>query len=422
VPIIGSSGLYSPWWYRSVLDESRPLRGADPFAGAVASPVALLHRDALDANITAMQEWCDKRNVRLAPHGKTTMAPRLYRRQLTAGAWGITVASPAQARIALKAGAPRILIANEVTDLAGIRWLGAVRRDYPEVGLFCYVDGLDGVALLENGLVETQPCGARLDVLIELGIAGGRAGARDESAALAVGRALAGSARLRLAGVAGYAGIPGGAADAAGTDAVQQFCRRLRRLAGTLRLRGLIEETPGRPMVLTAGGSIFFDDVVAALTGAPGDLAGPPPEIVLRSGCYVTHDHGLYHRVTPAARGRDGPGLKPALEVWGRVLSRPETTRAIVDVGRRDLSYDPALPYAMWRRPAAGGPASGLTASVVALNDQHAFLDLPDEEALTVGEWVGFGISHPCATVEKWNVLLLVDAAGRIVEAMDTFF
>ena len=202
MPIIGSSGLYSPWWYRSVLDESRPLRGADPFAGAVASPVALLRRDALNANITAMQEWCDQRNVRLAPHGKTTMAPRLYRRQLTAGAWGITVASPAQARIALKAGAPRILIANQVTDVAGIRWLGAVRRDYPEVGLFCYVDGLDGVTLLENALAETLPCDARLDVLIEVGTAGGQAGARDESAALAVGRALAGSARLRLAGVA----------------------------------------------------------------------------------------------------------------------------------------------------------------------------------------------------------------------------
>jgi D-serine dehydratase len=422
VPIIGSSGLYSPWWYRSVLDESRPLHGADPFAGAVASPVALLRQDALNANIRAMQEWCDKRNVRLAPHGKTTMAPRLYRRQLMAGAWGITVASPAQARIALKAGAPRILIANEVTDLAGIRWLGAVRRDYPEVGLFCYVDGLDGVTLLESGLAETLPCDARLDVLIELGIPGGRAGARDESAALAVGRALAGSARLRLAGVAGYEGIPGGAADAAGTAAVQQFCHRLRRLAGTLRRRGLIEETPGRPMVLTAGGSIFFDDVVAALTEPPGDLAGPPPEIVLRSGCYVTHDHGLYQRATPAARGRDGPCLRPALEVWGRVLSRPEATRAIVDVGRRDVSYDQELPYAMWRRPAAGGPASGLTATVVALNDQHAFLDLSDEEALTVGEWVGFGISHPCTTVEKWNVLLLVDGSGRIVEAMDTFF
>jgi D-serine deaminase-like pyridoxal phosphate-dependent protein len=180
-------------------------------------------------------------------------------------------------------------------------------------------------------------------------------------------------------------------------------------------------------MVLTAGGSIFFDDVVAALTGppgspgGPGDLAGPPPEIVLRSGCYVTHDHGLYHRATPAARGRDGPCLRPALEVWGRVLSRPEATRAIVDVGRRDVSYDQELPYAMWRRPAAGGPASDLTATVVALNDQHAFLDLPDEEVLTVGEWVGFGISHPCTTVEKWKVLLLVDGSGRIAAALGTF-
>ena len=218
------------------------------------------------------------------------------------------MASPAQARIALKAGAPRILIANEVTDLAGIRWLGAVRRDYPEVGLFCYVDGLDGVTLLENGLAETLPCGARLDVLIELGIPGGRAWRRDESAALAVGRALAGSARLRLAGC-----WPATRASRAarrtppGPPRCSSSATACVWLAGTLRRRGLIEETPGRPMVLTAGGSIFFDDVVAALTeppGGPGDLAGPPPEIVLRSGCYVTHDHGLYQRMTPAQGAR----------------------------------------------------------------------------------------------------------------------
>lgn len=405
-----------------MLDECVTLRGIDPFAGAVASPVALLRQDAVEANIAAMQQWCDRRNVLLAPHGKTTMAPGLYQRQLKAGAWGITVASPAQARVALGAGAPRILIANEVTDTAGIQWLGAIRRDHPEIGLFCYVDGPDGVALLESGLARTLPQGTRLDVLIELGIPGGRAGARDEAAAVAVAQAVARSSRLRLAGVSGYEGVIGGAADADGIAAVREFCHRLRRLADELSQRELIEATPERPMMLSAGGSVFFDDVVAVLTGRQGDPAGTPTLVVLRSGCYVTHDHGLYSRVTPAARGGDGPDLTPALEVWGRVISRPEPTRAIADVGRRDISYDHELPHALWRRPVAGGPASDLTATVAALNDQHTFLDLPEDESLAVGEWVGFGVSHPCTTFDKWNVLLLLDGSGRVVEELETFF
>jgi D-serine deaminase-like pyridoxal phosphate-dependent protein len=398
------------------------LAGVDPFAGAVASPVALLRRDAVEANIAAMQHWCDQRNVLLAPHGKTTMAPGLYQRQLNAGAWGITVASPAQARVALSAGAPRILIANEVTDTAGIHWLGAIRRDHPDIGLSCYVDGLKGVALLESGLARTLPQGTRLDVLIELGIQGGRAGARDQAAAVAVAQAVAGSSRLRLAGVSGYEGGIVGATDADRVAAVREFCHRLVRLAGELRQRELIEATPERPIILSAGGSVFFDDVVAVLAGKQDDLARTPTEVVIRSGCYVTHDHGLYSRETPAARGGDGPDLTPALEVWGRVISRAEPTRAIIDVGRRDISYDQELPRALWRRPAAGGSASDLTAAVVALNDQHAFLDLSEDENLAVGEWVGFGMSHPCTTFDKWNVLLLVDESGRVVEALETFF
>ncbi len=422
MPAIGPGRRLPPGRYRSVLDEGVTLRGIDPFAGAVASPVALLRRDAVESNIAAMQQWCDQRNVVLAPHGKTTMAPGLHQRQLKAGAWGITVASPAQARVALGAGAPRILIANEVTDTAGIRWLGAVRRDHPEVGLCCYVDSLDGAALLESGLAQTLPDGTRLDVLLELGVPGGRAGVRDEATAAVVARAVAGSARLRLAGVSGYEGVIGSAADTVEVTGVREFCHHLRWLAGELHQRDLIEATPERPMVLSAGGSVFFDEVAAVLTARQDSLAGVPTVVVLRPGCYITHDHGLYSRATPAARGGDGPDLTPALEVWGRVISRPEPARAIIDVGRRDISYDHGLPQALWRRPAAGGARSGLTATVIALNDQHAFLDLPEDESLAVGEWVGFGISHPCTTFDKWNVLLLIDGSGRVVEELATFF
>jgi D-serine deaminase-like pyridoxal phosphate-dependent protein len=412
-----------PSHYRAVLqDLPVELAGADPFAGELASPFALLRESRVEANIAAMQQWCTARGVELAPHGKTTMSPDLFARQLAAGAWGITVASPAQARVALQAGARRVLIANQVTDIAGIRWLGRTRQQHPELFLTCYVDAVAGVDLLEEHLTGVLVEDQRLDVLVELGLPGGRTGARTDESAVDIARAVADSRRLRLAGVSGYEGVAASLGGAEPLAAVIDFCTRLGALADRLMAEDLVHPTAERPLVLSAGGSAWFDGVVPALTAARERLAGTPSVVVLRSGAYVTHDHGLYSRVTPAARGGDGPALTPALEVWGRVLSRPEPTRAIVDVGRRDAPFDQDLPLALWRRPSAGGDSAALTARVVDLNDQHAFLDLTVDEALRPGDWVGFGISHPCTAVDKWNLLLLVDDRERIVGQLPTFF
>jgi D-serine deaminase-like pyridoxal phosphate-dependent protein len=212
----------------------------------------------------------------------------------------------------------------------------------------------------------------------------------------------------------------GGPADSAGVAGVRAFCQRLARFASALVQSRLVDADAERPMVVSAGGSVFFDDVASILTEA---LSEPiPTEVVLRSGCYVTHDHGMYARLTPRARGGDGPALQPALEVWGRVLSTPEPGRAMVDVGRRDVSYDAGLPQALWRKAATGGPSQDLEATVTALNDQHAFLELPAGAELRVGDWVGFGVSHPCTTFDKWNVLMLADAEDRLLELLATRF
>jgi D-serine deaminase-like pyridoxal phosphate-dependent protein len=421
--VAGGEPAEAPRHYRALLEDMPvDLRGEDPFAGRLASPLALLRERQLDANIVSMQQWCTDRGVELAPHGKTTMSPDLFARQLAAGAWGITVASPAQARVALRAGARRILIANQVTDVAGIRWLGRTASAQPDLFLACYVDALRGVELLEEGLADVLPDGQRLDVLIELGLPGGRTGARTEDDALEVAEAVAHSRRLRLAGVSGYEGVAASLGGAQPLQAVIDFCTRLGDLAARLLAEHLVEPSADRPLVLSAGGSAWFDGVVPTLTAARERLAGTPAVVVIRSGAYVTHDHGLYSRVTPLARGGDGPVLSAAWEVWGRVLSRPEPTRAIVDVGRRDAPFDQDLPLALWCRPAAGGASSALTARVVDLNDQHAFLDVPADAVLSPGDWVGFGISHPCTAVDKWNVVLLVDDRERIVAQLPTFF
>jgi D-serine deaminase-like pyridoxal phosphate-dependent protein len=332
------------------------------------------------------------------------------------------VASAAQARVALTAGAQRILIANQVTDAAGIAWLGRTRRDHPGLLLACYVDSLEGVTLLEDGLTGVLAEDERLDVLVELGLVGGRTGARTEQEVVGIARNIAAGRHLRLVGVSGYEGVAASLGGAQAPTAVEDFCARLGALAQRLVADGLVAANADRPLILSAGGSAWFDHVVPALRSARERLGETPSVVVLRSGAYVTHDHGLYSRVTPAARGSDGPALMPAFEVWGRVLSRPEPGRAIVDVGRRDAPFDQDLPFPLWRRERGGGSSQDLTARVVELNDQHAFLDLAAEEFLAVGDWVGFGISHPCTAVDKWNLLLVVDDQDRIVDQLPTFF
>lgn len=405
--------------YRSIDPGLAPAPGDDVFDGVIASPIALVRAAELDANIVAMQRWCDGRGVVLAPHGKTTLSPALFQRQLDAGAWGITAASPAQARIAINSGANRVIVANEVADLAGIYWLGRLRRESPTILIACYVDSAESVALLDRVLSGELPDGSRLDVLVELGTPGGRTGLRDDDRALEVAAAAARTRTLRVAGVAGYEGIVGGQADDAGIEGVLALCHRLGDAADALVAAGYVEASDEHPMIVTAGGSVFFDEVARSL--ASRDYA-VPTLVVLRSGCYVVHDHGMYARLTPAARGLDGPMLSAALEVWGRVLSRPEPGRAVVDVGRRDISFDADLPVVLAVKPVTGGPSRAVAATVVSLNDQHAYLDLPPEADLEVGEWVGMGVSHPCTTFDKWSELLLVDEEYRFLSPFGTAF
>ena len=80
----------------------------------VSLPAAVLYADRIEHNLKWMQAFVAEYGVKLAPHGKTTMAPQLFRRQLEAGAWGITLATAHQVRAAYRGGVHRVLIANQL--------------------------------------------------------------------------------------------------------------------------------------------------------------------------------------------------------------------------------------------------------------------------------------------------------------------
>jgi D-serine deaminase-like pyridoxal phosphate-dependent protein len=379
-------------------------------------PVMVLHEDAIEHNLSLMAAFCREQGVDLAPHGKTTMAPQLWDRQLRAGAWGITAATVAQAAVMRAVGVPRVLLANELVDAPSIAWVADQLAD-PTFELTCYVDSLRGVSILDEQLRAPDAPG-RLRVLIEVGHEGGRGGCRTIEEALEVAGAVGASDRLELAGAAGYEGTIGDGRTVDSLAAVTRFLDRLRELALALIERGAVEGE----MVVSAGGSIFFD-IVADRLREPWP-SGADVRVVLRSGCYLTHDDGVYERDSPFA-GRGDPALRfrPAIEVWSAVLSRPEPELALLGFGRRDVSIDAGLPVPRSvRTPAGESIESARGLEVFRLNDQHAFCRVDPGLRLEVGDLVACGISHPCTALDKWRVIPLVDGDLRVVDAIATFF
>ncbi|MFE5535240.1 amino acid deaminase [Streptomyces sp. NPDC056492] len=386
----------------------------DLYTGGFTTPVLTLDAEALEHNLTALGAYAARHGLAFAPHGKTCMAPQLFERQLEHGAWGITAAVPHQARVYRAFGIPRIFLANELVDPAALRWVADELAADPGFRFVCYVDSVRGVELMDRALRGRSQV---VDVVVELGAGeGARTGARTDEDCRAVADAVAGAATLRLVGIAGYeAEVPG-----ADPESVHAYLRRLTGLAVEFDRAGRFAADLDE-IVVSAGGSAWFD-AVADVFGEIPELSRPVLKL-LRSGAYVSHDHGWYTRLTPFNRVPEEGGLRPAFRLWTQVVSRPSPTQAFVNAGKRDIAYDLGLPEAELVRDALTGeerPAAGVR--VVKLSDQHAWLETEAEGDVWVGDWVALGMSHPCTIFEKWPLIPVVEADGTVTDYVRTFF
>ncbi|MFE5561997.1 alanine racemase [Streptomyces sp. NPDC056544] len=388
----------------------------DLYTGGFTTPVLTLDADALEHNLAALGTYAARHDLAFAPHGKTCMAPQLFRRQLEHGAWGITVAMPHQARVCRAFGIRTIFLANELVDAPALRWVADELAADPGFRFVCYVDSVRGVELMDAAL---HGHGATLDVVLELGAgAEGRTGLRTDDECQAVAEAVAASSSLRLAGVAGYeATMPG--ADA---DSVRAWLRRLTALAADLDKQGLFTGTGLDEVIVSAGGSEWFDAVAEVFAGIP-ELSLPVLPL-LRSGAYVSHDHGWYSGLTPFNRVPEEGGLLPAFRLWTQVVSRPTPGQAFVNAGKRDIAYDLGLPEVLAVRSARDGVERAATGiRVTKLSDQHAWVETDaDATPLEVGDWVSLGMAHPCTIFEKWPLIPVVQADGAVTDYVRTFF
>ncbi|MFG2437070.1 amino acid deaminase [Streptomyces sp. NPDC048508] len=381
------------------------------FTDGFTTPVLALSAERLAHNLELMETYATRHGLAFAPHGKTSMAPQLFHRQIEHGAWGITLAVPHQVRVAREFGIDRIFLANELVDAAALRWIAAELAGDPDFRFVCYVDAVRGVELMDAALDgSARP----VDVVVELAAGeGARTGVRTEAECAAVADAVAATSTLRLVGVAGYEGeVPD-----ADPERVHAWLRRLTALAvafdGAGRFKGLDE------VVVSAGGSAWFDAVADVFAEIP-ELSLPVLKL-LRSGAYVSHDDGHYRKLTPFTRVPEEGALHPAFLLWAQVVSRPSAEQAFANAGKRDAAYDLDLPLAqVVRRDGVERPADGV--EVTGLSDQHAWLRTGPEADLEVGDWLGLGLSHPCTSFDKWQLIPLVEADGTVVDYIRTFF
>lgn len=381
----------------------------------VSLPVAVLAESAMQHNLEWMAGFMRAYGVALAPHGKTTMCPALFQRQIDAGAWGITLATAPQVQAAHAHGIDRVLMANQLVGKANMAIIAQLLRQ-PGFEFCCLVDSAANVDALGQFF---SAAGLRLRVLLEVGTDGGRSGVRDDRQAQVVVQALQRwPEALALVGVEVYEGV---LKDQAGIRALLQ-----RTLAQFQQLRQT-QAFAESPALLSGAGSAWFDLVAEAFAPVAGD---DDVQVVLRPGCYLSHDVGAYraaaqriHASNPIARGL-GEGLRPALQVWACVQSRPEPQRVIVGMGKRDAAFDAGLPQPrLHYRPGHPAPVNAPAAwQLTAMMDQHAFLQVDADADLAVGDLLGFDISHPCLTFDKWRHLLVVDDDWQVLQALPTCF
>jgi len=407
-------------------------KGWNVVRGDMMLPLLTVRAGQMKANLRAMWDYAAYHGVHLAPHGKSTVCPQIYLEQMSeGGCWGITAATVQQAAVVAATGIPNIIIANEVVARANIEQLAELKVRYPDTVIYSLVDSEAVVAQLA-AFGKSKLAERKFQILLEVGYVGGRTGIRTPDAAGQVIEAVKRHADVvELCGVEGYEGTINLPDPAETIRSVDRFLDFIIATLTQCKEAGVLRKGE---VLLTAGGSAYFDRVVDKFTDAH---SGPGTRIVLRGGSYLTYDHGFYEtklQQLDSRGGLEGPKgrikaaeqFRPALELWAMVQSLQDPGIAILTMGIRDLPYDLGYPRPLRQfregKQMVDLEANGLPFKIINSNDQHCYMTYPAGADIAVGDVISCGISHPCTAFDKWDVLYSIDDDNNVVAALKTFF
>ncbi|SHE62712.1 amino acid deaminase [Vibrio gazogenes] len=381
----------------------------------VSLPALVMDKTKLLNNINWMQRFADTYHVHLAPHGKTSMTPEIFKLQINAGAWGMTVANAIQASAAYHSGVNRIIMANQLIGKANFDLISQLISQN-DLEFCCVIDSIDNLKMLDKYFSDK---GQQLNVLIELGVSHGRCGCRTQDQVHDLLNALDISPSIKLAGLEFYEGV------IHSTNAEQDVRAFIKYAANIFKSDAFQSRLTTKNPIFTGAGSAWYDIVCEEMQSA-----NLPPNTapIIRPGCYVAHDVGIYKDAQNNVLKRNeiacgqSSQLESCLELWAYVQSIPEDGVAIIGFGKRDSAFDAGLPIPnLHYKPGAAHPKKVPSSwSITDVMDQHAFMVFQGE--LQVGDLISFGTSHPCLTFDKWREINVVDDHFNVVDKYRTYF
>ena len=328
------------------------------------TPALVLDLDLVEDNIAVMGAYFRSRPQKLRPHFKTPKTPEIARRQLAAGAIGITAAKLGEAEVLARAGLGPILIANQIAGAAKVDRLFAIAA---RVGTIATVESEFNIQELERGCVRA---GQAIDVIIEVDTGMHRCGTDSPGETVGLAKRIA-RGPLNYRGVMGYEGHAVLLPDREKRETTaREALTSLSRHVEALRSAGL------PPAIVSAGGTGTYD------------IAGSWPDVTeVQAGSYVFMD-GAYRRVRPDL-GRS------ALTLLTTVISR-RGDRVIVDAGMKSLTNE-------------FGPPVGKTLpiKVARLSEEHGHLAAGDLE-IAPGTKIEVVPSHGDTTINLHNEYYVV--------------
>ena len=401
------------------------------FKDNVQFPILTIKESIFKKNIESMTKYANQNGVFLAPHSKTSMCPQLLKKL---NCWGFSVANNQQLSVLLEMGIKNIIIANLITNKSNITSLLKLVEKYRySKNIYLCVDSLFGINLLSKTSIEYKSR-SKIKILIETGFKNSRSGIRD----LATLKQLTEKIiklpnNFLLSGILFYEG-------AASTKNYKETLKRINKIIkfSTNSFEYLWNNNffNSKEIILSGGGSEYFDLVVASFKKYRNikNL-----KLVIRPGSFLAYGHGYYTKRLDEIDKRGGlffnnnnNNIKatnlfsPSLELWAYIISIQDKNMAILNFGKRDVSFDLGypVPLAIYRKSKLIIKLDSKKKNLIIrrLNDQHAFLDYSGYDNIQIGDLIKFGISHPCITIDKWSFFYMCDEKYNIKEALKTFF
>jgi D-serine deaminase-like pyridoxal phosphate-dependent protein len=277
------------------------------------TPTLLLDQAASDRNLARMAGFFQDRKSKLRPHFKNHKCVTLARRQMLAGAVGMTCAKLGEAEVLVDNGFHDVLIANQVVGAAKVERLVRLSK---RATIAVAVDHIDQIEAISRAAVAARTV---VRLLIEVDIGMGRCGILNSEAVLQLAKKLTAMPGVEFGGLQAYEGHLVNIVD---RDQRRQQSREAMKLA--VDTRRLLESS-GIPVPCISGCSSATYDSTGILDGVDE----------IQAGTYATMDRQYF---------RLAPEFEIALSILVRVISRPGPGKAVMDVGVKGAGAEFGVP------------------------------------------------------------------------------